>query len=134
MDSVWGDNKSTIDSSIIPEARLHKRHNILSFHYVRGKISRGYINLQLVSSIFANILTKNWSYHSSYYELIQSLFHHSGNTAALFLGNTLELDVSITEKSIFGILGSEKKSEKSMPEVGQPVHVCGKLDTIKEVE
>ena len=31
---VWGDNESMINSASVPDARLHKRHNILSFHYV----------------------------------------------------------------------------------------------------
>ena len=96
-------------------------------------ISQGYINLQHLASEwnFADILTKNWAYQSSYHELfLQPVFHHSGNTAALFLDETLELDVSIAEGSIFGILGSEKRS--SQP--AQKARVCGKLNTIKEVE
>ena len=62
-------------------------------------ISRRYINLQHLASKwnFADILTKNWSYQSSYHELIQPVFHHSGNTAALFLDDTLELDIYIAE-------------------------------------
>ena len=115
IDYVWGDNKSMIDSSTVPEAKLHKRHNILSFHYVRSMISWGYINLQHLASEwnFADILTKNWSCQSSYYELIQPVFHHFGNTAALFLDDTLELDVSIAaEGAIFGILGSEKRQSR----------------------
>ena len=125
-----------IDSSTIPEARLHKQHNILSFHYVRSMMSQGYINLQHLASEynFSDILTKNWSYQSSYHELIQPVFHHSGNTAALFLDDTLELNISIAEGAIFGILGSEKRSEKPMLEEGRPVRVCDKLNTIKEVE
>ena len=62
--------------------------------------------------------------------MIQPIFHHSGNTTELFLDDTLELDVSIAEGSIFGILGSEKRSAQPMPEA----RVCGKLNTIKEVE
>ena len=129
MDYVWGDNKSMIDSSTIPKARLHKRHNILSFHYVRSMISQGYINLQHLASElnFADVLTKNWSYQTSHYELIQPVFYHSGNTAALFLDNTLELDVSIAEGSIFSILGSEKRLARPMPEA----RMCSKLNTIK---
>ena len=136
MNYVWGDNKSMIDSSTVPEARLHKRYNILSFHYVRSMISRGYTNLEHLALEwnFADILTKNWSYQSSYYELIQPVIHHSRNTTALFLDDTLELDVSIVEGAIFGILGSEKRSEKRMPEGGRPARRCGKLNTIKEVE
>ena len=88
-----------INSSTISEAKLHKKHNILSFYYVRSMTSQGYINLQHLASRwnFADILTKNWSYQSRYHELIQPVFYHSGNTAALFLNDTLELDVSIAE-------------------------------------
>ena len=54
----------------------------------------------------ADILTKYWGYQSTYYELIQPVFHHEGNTAALFLDDTLEVDVSIDEEGTrFGILG-----------------------------
>ena len=135
MDYVQ-DNKSMINSSTIPETKLHKRHNILSLHYVRSMISQGYINLQHLASEwnFADILRKNWSYQSSYHELIQPVFHHSGNTAVLFIDDTLELDVSIAKGAIFRILGSEKRSENPMPEGEQPARVCGKVNIIKEVE
>ena len=96
-------------------------------------ISQGYINLQHLASEwnFADILTKNWSYQSSYHELIQVVFHHSGNTAVFFLDDTLELDVSIAEGSIFSILGSEKRLAQPLPEA----RMFGKLNTIiKEVE
>ena len=119
-----------INSSTIPESKLNKRHNILSFHYVRSMISRGYINLQHLASEwnFADILTKNWSYQTSYHELIQPVFHHPGNTAALFLDDTLELDASIAEGTIFAILGSDKRSAQP----GLEARVCGKLNTILE--
>jgi hypothetical protein len=32
---VFGDNKTVVDSSTIPHAKLHKHHNALSFHHVR---------------------------------------------------------------------------------------------------
>ena len=54
-------------------------------------------------------------------KLIHHVFHHARNTAALFVNDTLEVDVSIAEGSIFGILGSEKRSEKPM----NGMHVCG---------
>ena len=37
MDYVWEDNESMINSSKVREAKLHKKHNILSFHYVKSK-------------------------------------------------------------------------------------------------
>ena len=130
MDYVWEDNESIINSSTIPESKLNKRHKILYFHYVRSMISREYINLQHLASKwnFTDILTKNYFYQNSHHELIQPVFHHSGNTAILFLDDTLELGVSITEGSIFGILESEKRSAQPLPEA----RVCSKLDTIKK--
>ena len=106
-----------INSPTVPETKLHKRHNILLFHYVRSMISQGYINIQYIVSKwnFYDILNKHWSYQNSYYyDLIQPVFHHSGNTTALFLDDILEVDVSIAEGLIFGILGSERLSEKPM--------------------
>ena len=116
MNYVWGDNEIMINSPTVPAAKLHKSRNILSFYYVRSMISQGYINMQLIASewIFSNILTKHWSYQSSYHKLIRLAFHHVGNTTALFLNNTLEVDVYIAEGLIFGILGSEKRLEKPM--------------------
>ena len=59
---------------------------------------------------FADILTTHWGYQGTYYELIQPVFHQEGNTAALFLDDTLEVDVSIDDEDStrFGILGSER--------------------------
>ena len=50
---------------------------------------------------FSDILTKHWSYQGTYHELIQPVFHHAGNTASLFLDDTLELDTAIKKGMIF---------------------------------
>ena len=42
---VFGDNETMINSSSFPHARLHKRHNILTFHFVRSMIAKGFIAL-----------------------------------------------------------------------------------------
>ena len=111
MDYLWGNNKSMINYSTVPDAKLHKRHNILSFHFVRSMVSQGYINILhiVLKYSFANILTKHWGYQDTYHELIQSIFHHEGNTSALFLDNTIEVDTfSTEEKMIFSLLESDK--------------------------
>ena len=61
MNYVWRNNGNMSNSPTVPEAKLHKRHNILLFHYVRSMVSQGYINLQQLASKwnFADILTKN---------------------------------------------------------------------------
>ena len=74
---------------------------------------------------FADILTKHWGYQGTYYELIQPVFHHEGNTAALFLDDMLEVDISISEDNTkFGILGSDRiavQPQESMLMVGQTI-------------
>ena len=113
MDYVWGDNESMINSSIVPDAKLYKRHNILSFHFVRSMVSRRYINMLHIASKynFADILIKHWNCHGTYHELVQPVFHHKGNTVVLFLEDTLEVDLFINEddsKTRFVILGSDR--------------------------
>jgi len=45
MEYVWGDDESMINSPTVPEDKSHKKHNILSFHYVRSMLSQGYLNM-----------------------------------------------------------------------------------------
>lgn len=82
---VFGDNESMVNSSSYPYAKLHKRHNILSYHYVRSMIATGAFVMHHVKSSdnLADILTKHWG-HRSVYDLLRPIFHHVGNTAKLF--------------------------------------------------
>jgi nuclear transport factor 2 (NTF2) superfamily protein len=94
-----------INSATIPDAKQHKRHNILSFHFVRSLIAWEYINLQHLRSEcnIADILTKHWGYQSTY-GLIRPIFHFGGNTAALYFDDTLEVDRSITPSELEDII------------------------------
>ena len=47
---VWGDNESQVKSSIIPHSKLHKRHQILSHHFVRSILLQRFANLHHVRS------------------------------------------------------------------------------------
>jgi hypothetical protein len=78
---VLGDKKSMINNANVPDAKLHKRHNILSIHFMRHVFACGYINLQHIrsESNIADLLSIHWGYQSSY-DLIQPIFHHGGNT------------------------------------------------------
>ena len=60
---VFGDNKMVVDSSTIPHAKLHKRHNALSFHHVREAIAAKFIVMHHLKGIFnpADILSKHWA-------------------------------------------------------------------------
>jgi hypothetical protein len=61
--------------------QLNKRHNVLSFHYVRGLMACGLINLQHIKSEanVSNILSKHWGYQACW-ELIRPIFHFGGDT------------------------------------------------------
>ena len=48
---AWGDNESMINSATNPDARLHKRHNILSFNFVRKVIAAKLGEINVIPSI-----------------------------------------------------------------------------------
>ena len=75
---VWGDNEAQIMSSTVPYARLNKRHQILSFHFVRSLISKGFISIRHLNSQWnvADVLSKHWSHQSCYHRLIKPLLNH----------------------------------------------------------
>jgi hypothetical protein len=61
---VFGDNKTVIDTSSTPHAILHKRHNALSFHYVREAVASKYVTIFHLPGEYnpADILSKHWAY------------------------------------------------------------------------
>jgi hypothetical protein len=97
---TFGDNESMINSSTFPHARLNKRHNILSFHYVRAMIARGFIAMHHVvsKSNVADIVTKHWG-HSSVYHLLKPVFGHEGDTDELYEDDSPETLAAQYEES-----------------------------------
>ena len=75
-----------IESSKFPYARLNKRHNILSFHFVRNIISNGFISINYIrsQSNLADILSKHWSQKAAY-PLLKPIFDYSGDTGNLYI-------------------------------------------------
>ena len=78
----FGDNKSVVDSSSKPHAKLHKRHTALSFHHVREAIAAGIVALLHVSGDRnpANILSKHWAY-GNVWQFMQPLLFWKVDTA-----------------------------------------------------
>ena len=85
-------DQSMINSAKVPEARLHKRHNILSFHYVRSLMSQGFINLQHIpsESNIADVLSKHWKYKSAW-PLLQPVLHFEGNVGTMYIDDLSEV-------------------------------------------
>ena len=76
MSYMFGDNKTVIDSLTQPHARLHKRHNALSFHRVREAIASKYVLMMHLSGKAnpSNILSKHWGHQAIYPILRPILF------------------------------------------------------------
>jgi len=81
---MFGDNESVVNSSSVPQARLHKHHGALSFHRVREGIAAGIAKFHHVRSAQnpADILSKQWS-HASAWPLLRPLLFWEGDTLDL---------------------------------------------------
>jgi hypothetical protein len=73
---VFRDNKTVIDASLTPHAKLHKRHNALSFHHVQEAVASKYVTIFHLPGEYnpANILSKHWSYASVWQTMNALLF------------------------------------------------------------
>jgi hypothetical protein len=58
---MFGDNQSVVNSSMQVHAKLHKRHNMLSFHRVREAIASGMVGFYFIPGTInpADILSKH---------------------------------------------------------------------------
>ena len=77
---MFGDNKSVVDSSSRPHAKLHKRHTALSFHCVREAIASKMLCFHFIKGSInpADILSKHWSNHKVW-PMLQSLLFWEGD-------------------------------------------------------
>ena len=75
---MFGDNESAVNSSSTPHAKLHKRHNALSFHRVREAIASKHIDFNFLPGPQnpADTLSKHWSY-ASVKDVPLPLFHRT---------------------------------------------------------
>ena len=105
---VFGDNETQINSATLPHARLHKRHNILSYHYVCSMIACGYTNLHHLRSELnpADVLSKHWGYQSAYKVLLRPILHHVGNVGRLlkqdmeiYVEQSLSIDLELQDNN-----------------------------------
>jgi hypothetical protein len=81
---MFGDNKSVVDSSSQVHAKLHKRHNILSFHRVREAIASGYISFSFITGDVnpADLLSKHWGYQHAW-DFLRTLLFWSKDTGTI---------------------------------------------------
>ena len=74
---MFGDNDSVVSSSTRVEGKLHKRHQILSFHRVREAVASGMVSFNFIPGSInpADILSKHWAYASVWPMLKPLLFY-----------------------------------------------------------
>ena len=82
--NMFGDNQSVVNSSMQVHAKLHKRHNMLSFHRVHESIAAGIVNFLYIPGQLnpADLLSKHWGYAQVWTQLKALLFWH-GNTGTI---------------------------------------------------
>ena len=83
-DYMFGDNRSVVDSSTLPHAKLHKRHNALSFHRVREAIASKVVQFYHIPGDInpADILSKHWGY-TQIWDILKPILFWEGDTGDL---------------------------------------------------
>ncbi|CAJ1967258.1 unnamed protein product [Cylindrotheca closterium] len=79
---MFGDNESVVNSSSRPDAKLHKRHVVLSFHCVREAVASNMLSFLHINGVKnpADILSKHWGYQQIWPQL-RTLLFWVGDTA-----------------------------------------------------
>jgi len=79
---MFGDNKSVVDSSMVPHIKLHKRHTALSLHRIREAIAGDLIQFIHISGKYnaSDVLSKHWAHADAYINL-QPLLFYRGDTS-----------------------------------------------------
>ena len=80
-DYMFGDNLSVVDSATLPHAKLHKRHNALSFHRVREAIASKVVQFHHIPGAInpADILSKHWEY-TQIWDVLKPILFWKGDT------------------------------------------------------
>ena len=78
---MFGDNKSVVDSSMVPYSKLHKRHNALSLHRVRECCAADIVCFIHIDGKEnpSDMLSKHWSYQATYPTLLHPLMFYTGD-------------------------------------------------------
>jgi len=81
---VFGDNESMVNTASVPQGKLQKRHNALSFHRVRECIAAGIARLHHIAGTTnpADILSKHWDY-AGIWAVLRPLLFWRGDTAEI---------------------------------------------------
>ena len=81
---MFGDNKSVVMSSTIPQSIINKRYNMLSYHRVREDIAANILEFHWCSSSQkrSDILSKHWD-DTKVKDAVRELFDYQGQIILL---------------------------------------------------
>jgi len=82
---LFGDNQSVVNTTSRPHGKLHKRHLMLSYHYMREAFATGEYVYAFVNSKDnpSDILSKHWAHRDVYQPMIKPILFHGGDTLDL---------------------------------------------------
>ena len=82
-----GDNKTAVDAAVLPDSKLHRRHLMLSFHYLKSALATGAFKYVWVDGKdnVSDILTKHWGYQQVW-PLLRPVLFWEGNTMDILRG------------------------------------------------
>ena len=85
---MFGDNKSVVTSSTIPNSTISKRHHLASYHRVREAIAAKFISFHWKDgkSNSADILSKHWEF-ATVWPMLKPILFWRGETATQLKGS-----------------------------------------------
>ena len=85
---MFGDNRSVVTSSTIPNSTISKRHHLASYHRVREAIAAKYISFHWKDgkSNPADILSKHWEF-ATVWPMLKPILFWRGETATQLKGS-----------------------------------------------
>ena len=101
---MFGDNKTIVDSSSKPHAKLHRRHNTLSFHHVHEAVVSMFISFTYLDSKYnpADIVSKHWGHYQQIWTMLKLILFFCGDTTKLYKSKWVSNDpISICLGYIF---------------------------------